>query len=72
MVQCVFYVSGIKPMLKKSTDAFNFEKSTKFVERVLFLSFPTALVFMILAAFNMVDPILAIISLAKIMKTKAV
>ena len=40
------------------------EKNTQFAERILFLTFPTALVFMILAAFNMVDPVLAVISLA--------
>ena len=53
-------------MFKKSREALGFEKNTQFVERVLFLSFPTALVFIILAAFNMVDPMLAVISLAAV------
>ncbi len=53
-------------MFKKTHNSLGFEKNTKFVERILFLSFPTALVFMVLAAFNMVDPILAIISLASV------
>ena len=53
-------------MFEKSRKALGFEKSTQFVERILFLSFPTALVFVVLAAFNMVDPLLAIISLAAV------
>lgn len=53
-------------MFEKSRNALGFEKNTQFAERILFLSFPTALVFMVLAAFNMVDPILAIISLASV------
>ena len=53
-------------MFEKSRNALSFEKNTQFAERILFLSFPTALVFMVLAAFNMVDPILAIISLASV------
>lgn len=53
-------------MFEKSRKALGFEKNTQFAERILFLSFPTALVFMILATFNMVDPILAIISLASV------
>ena len=53
-------------MFEKSRKALGFEKNTQFVERILFLSFPTALVFVILAAFNLVDPTLAIISLAAV------
>ena len=53
-------------MFKKSNNYLGFEKNTKFAERVLFLSFPTALVFVVLAGFNMVDPILAVISLASV------
>ena len=53
-------------MFEKSRKALGFEKNTQFAERILFLSFPTALVFMVLAAFNMVDPVLAIISLASV------
>lgn len=53
-------------MFEKSRKALGFEKNTQFAERILFLSFPTALVFMVLAAFNMVDPLLAVISLASV------
>ena len=53
-------------MFEKSRKALGFEKNTQFVERILFLSFPTALVFVILAAFNLVDPTLAVISLAAV------
>jgi two-component system phosphate regulon sensor histidine kinase PhoR len=53
-------------MFAKSNRALGFEKNTQFVERILFLSFPTALVFVCLAAFNLVDPVLAIISLAAV------
>lgn len=53
-------------MFEKSRKALGFEKNTQFVERILFLSFPTALVFMVLAAFNLVDPTLAVISLAAV------
>lgn len=53
-------------MFEKSRKALGFEKNTQFVERILFLSFPTALVFVVLAAFNLVDPTLAIISLAAV------
>jgi len=53
-------------MFEKSRKALGFEKNTQFVERILFLSFPTALVFVVLAAFNLVDPLLAIVSLAAV------
>lgn len=53
-------------MFEKSRKALGFEKNAQFVERILFLSFPTALVFVILAAFNLVDPTLAVISLAAV------
>ena len=53
-------------MFEKSRKSLGFEKNTQFVERVLFLSFPTALVFVTLSAFNLVDPILAIISMAAV------
>lgn len=61
-----FYLIGITPMFEKTRNSLGFEKNTQFAERILFLSFPTALVFMVLAAFNMVDPILAVISLASV------
>ena len=53
-------------MFEKSRKSLGFEKNTQFVERILFLSFPTALVFVVLAAFNLVDPVLAVISLAAV------
>jgi len=55
-----------KIMFEKSRKSLGFEKNTQFVERILFLSFPTALVFVVLSAFNLVDPVLAIISLAAV------
>lgn len=53
-------------MFEKSKKALGFEKNTQFVERILFLSFPTALVFVVLAAFKLVNPTLAVISLASV------
>ncbi len=53
-------------MFEKSRKSLGFEKNTQFVERILFLSFPTALVFVVLAAFHLVDPVLAVISLAAV------
>ncbi len=53
-------------MFEKSRKALGFEKNTQFVERILFLSFPTALVFVVLAAFKLVNPTLAVISLASV------
>lgn len=53
-------------MFERARKIFGIEKNSQFVERVLFLSFPTALVFIILAAFNLVDPMLAILSLGAV------
>lgn len=53
-------------MLKRLHKGLGIEKNSKFVEKVLFLSFPTALVFIVLAAFRLVDPLLAIISLGAV------
>ena len=53
-------------MFEKSRHALGFEKNAQFVERVLFLSFPTVLVFCILALFHLIDPLLAIFSLAAV------
>lgn len=53
-------------MFEKARNSLGFEKNTQFVERILFLSFPTALVFVVLSGFNLVDPILAVISLAAV------
>ena len=43
---------------------FNIEKNTQFVDRVLFLSLPSALVFIMLVALRLITPTLAIISYA--------
>ena len=53
-------------MFERARNALGIEKNSKFVERVLFLSFPTALVFITLAAFRLVDPMLAVISLGAV------
>ena len=53
-------------MFERARNSLGIEKNSKFVERVLFLSFPTALVFIVLAAFRLVDPLLAVISLAAV------
>ena len=45
---------------------FNIEKNTQFVDRVLFLSLPSALVFIMLVALRLITPTLAIISYATI------
>ena len=64
--QVHFFGIWDKIMFEKSRKSLGFEKNTQFVERILFLSFPTALVFVVLSAFNLVDPVLAIISLAAV------
>lgn len=53
-------------MFERARAHLGIEKNSKFVERVLFLSFPTALVFITLAAFNLVDPLWAVVSLASV------
>ncbi|MBS4773648.1 MAG: hypothetical protein KHX55_05175 [Proteobacteria bacterium] len=53
-------------MFERARAHLGIEKNSKFVERVLFLSFPTAMVFVTLAAFRLVDPLWAIISLAAV------
>lgn len=53
-------------MFEQARRALGIEKNSKFVERVLFLTFPTALVFITLAAFRLVDPALAVISLGAV------
>ena len=64
--QVHFFGIWDKIMFEKSRNSLGFEKNNQFVERILFLSFPTALVFVVLSAFNLVDPVLAIISLAAV------
>lgn len=53
-------------MFEQARKSLGIEKNAKFAERVLFLSFPTAMVFIVLAAFRLVDPMLAVISLAAV------
>lgn len=53
-------------MFERARKSLGIEKNSKFAERVLFLSFPTAMVFIVLAAFRLVDPTLAVISLAAV------
>ena len=53
-------------MFERTRRALGIEKNSNFAEKVLLLSFPTALVFLILAAFKLVDPLLAIISLGAV------
>ena len=51
-------------MFERARNSLGIEKNTNFVERVLFLSFPTALVFIVLAALRLVHTLLDVISLA--------
>ena len=53
-------------MFKKIGKSIGFEKSSQFATKVLVLSFPTAMIFLILSAFKMVDPLLAILSMATV------
>ncbi|MDD4556937.1 MAG: ATP-binding protein [Alphaproteobacteria bacterium] len=48
--------------LPKKQKIFDIDKNTQFAERVVFLSFPAALVFLMLVALKLITPILAIIS----------
>ena len=53
-------------MFGKHNKIFNIEKNTQFVDRVLFLSLPSALVFIMLVALRLITPMLAVISYATI------
>lgn len=53
-------------MWGKKNKIFNIEKNTQFVDRVLFLSLPSALVFIMLVALKLITPTLAVISYATI------
>ncbi len=53
-------------MFKRHYAVFDIEKSNKFVDRILFLSLPSALVFIMLAVLNLISPMLAIVSYAVI------
>lgn len=45
---------------------FSIEKDTKFAARIMFLSAPAALVFMLLVLFELISPLLAVLSLAAV------
>lgn len=49
-------------MFERTRKALGFEQNSQFVTKVLALSFPTALVFTILSAAKIIEPLLAIIS----------
>ncbi len=53
-------------MFERARKSLGIEKDAKFTSRVLGLTFPTALLFICLVAFRLVDPILAIISLGAV------
>ncbi len=53
-------------MLKFGHNLFNFEKNNRFVQRIIFLSIPTALVFILLVAVQLMSPVMAIVSYASI------
>lgn len=53
-------------MFKRHYALFDIEKSNKFVDRIIFLSLPSALVFIMLAALHLMSPLLAIASYAVI------
>ena len=53
-------------MLKFGHNLFNFEKNNRFVQRIIFLSIPTALVFILLVSIQLMSPIMAIVSYASI------
>ncbi len=53
-------------MLEKLRKKLKFEKSSKFVERVLLISFPTAVVFLFLTSFRIITPLSATLSLAAV------
>ena len=53
-------------MFEKTRKSLGIEKNSNFAAKVLILCFPTALVFLILAAYRLIDPTLAVISLASI------
>ena len=54
-------------MFKRHYSLFDIEKSNKFVDRIIFLSLPSALVFILLAVFNFISPLSAIVSYAVIL-----
>lgn len=53
-------------MFKYGRNLLNIEKDSKFAQRIVFLSIPTALVFILLVALQLMTPIMAIVSYASI------
>ena len=53
-------------MFEHARKSLGIEQNANFAKQVLFLSFPTAMVFIVLSAFHLVDPLLAVISLAAV------
>ena len=53
-------------MFKYGRNLLNIEKDSKFAQRIVFLSIPTALVFILLVAIQLMTPIMAIVSYASI------
>lgn len=53
-------------MFKYGRNLFNIEKDSKFAQRIVFLSIPTACVFILLVALQLMTPIMAIVSYASI------
>ena len=53
-------------MIKRSSNYYKFEKNNKFADRVLVLSLPSAMVFIMLVALRLLAPSMAVISYATI------
>ena len=53
-------------MFRFVRNIFNIEKDTRFAARILFLSAPTAIVFLVLAIWGVISPLLAVASLASV------
>lgn len=53
--------------LKRRYKWLNIERNNKFVNRILFLSIPSALVLLVLAIFNIVSPLIAVLTYAAIL-----
>ena len=54
-------------IFKRRYALFDIEKNNRFVDRILFLSLPSALVFIMLAVLRLISPMLAIISYVAVM-----
>ncbi len=54
-------------IFKRRYALFDIEKNNRFVDRILFLSLPSALVFIMLAALRLISPMLAIVSYVAVM-----